>query len=359
MRKTAAVFTDACFHTVNAKTAHGLVRGPSRFEVTALIDRLGAGRDAGLLLDGTERGIPTFAGLDDMLAALPRPDYLVLGIATSGGVLPAAMRPVLLAAIARGLGVVNGLHEYLADDPEFADAARRHGVELIDVRRPKPRRELHFWTGAIATVEAPRIAVLGTDCALGKRTSCHLLAAACERHGIRAAIVHTGQTGWLQGIAHGFVLDSTPNDFVSGELEHAIVQCDRELAPAVIFLEGQSALRNPSGPCGAELLLSGGARGVILQHAPGRHCFEDQEALGNVIPPVTDEIALLSFYGARVLGLCLNHGELAAERRQAARAELVRDTGHDAVYPLLEGVDALVPAIAAFVREQGARRQAP
>ncbi|MBL8753919.1 MAG: DUF1611 domain-containing protein [Planctomycetes bacterium] len=353
MRQSAVVFTDSFFQTADAKTAHGLVRGPSRFEIVALIDRAGAGRDAGELLDGKRRGIPTFADLDAMLRNLPqRPDCFVLGVATSGGVLPPSMRPTILAAIEAGMDVVNGLHEFLVDDPAFAAAAQRRGVRLVDVRRPRPRRELHFWTGAIRQVKAPRIAVLGTDCALGKRTTCHVLADACRRAGLNPAIVATGQTGWLQGIPHGFVLDSTPNDFVSGELEHAIVQCDRDLAPDVIFLEGQSALRNPSGPCGAELVLSGEARGVILQHAPARHCFEDQEHLGNVIPPVTEEIALLGYYRTRVLGLTLNHHDLPPERREPARTELQLATGLTAVYPLLEGADALVPAIQAFLREQ-------
>jgi uncharacterized NAD-dependent epimerase/dehydratase family protein len=353
MRQTAVVFTDRFFQTADAKTAHGLVRGPCRFDVVALLDREAAGRDAGELLDGKRRGIPAFADLDALLAALPKkPDCFVLGVATSGGVLPPSMRPTILAAIAAGMHVVNGLHEFLADDAEIAAAAARAGVRLIDVRRPRPRRELHFWTGAIRQVNAPRIAVLGTDCALGKRTTCHVLAAACARAGLKAAIVHTGQTGWLQGIPHGFVLDSTPNDFVSGELEHAIVQCDKDLAPDVIFLEGQSALRNPSGPCGAELVLSGEARGVILQHAPARHCFEDQEHLGNVIPPVTEEIALLGYYRTRVLGMTLNHANLPAERREPARDELQRATGLTAVYPLLEGADALVPAIRAYLQEQ-------
>ena len=81
--------------------------------------------------------------------------------------------------------------------------------------------------------------------------------------GIRTELVFTGQTGWMQGAPFGFIFDSIPNDFVSGELERAILDCVREDAPDVLFLEGQSALRNPSGPCGSELILSGAARGVI------------------------------------------------------------------------------------------------
>ena len=349
-KKTAAVYTDTLFHTSNGKTAHGLVRGPSRFQIKALIDRHSAGRDAGEVLDGQHRGIPTFADLDTMLAVQEkRPDYLVVGIATHGGVLPPELRGTLLDALRRGMSLVCGLHEFLADDPTLVAAATMAGAELIDVRRPRPSRELHFWSGAIRSVKAPRIAVLGTDCALGKRTTCHVVQRACAAHGIRAAIVHTGQTGWLQGIPHGFVLDSTPNDFVCGELEHAIVQCDRDLSPDLILLEGQSALRNPSGPCGAELLLGGQARGTILQHAPARRFYDGHEDAGCVIPPVPDEIALLQHYGTRVLGLALNHEGLDEAARGSARSRLEADTGLAAVYPLLDGAERLVPAIRAFL----------
>jgi uncharacterized NAD-dependent epimerase/dehydratase family protein len=296
-----------------------------------------------------------------MFERLPRPpDFVVVGIATSGGVLPAEMRSLLLGVVERGVGLVNGLHEFLSEDPAFAAAAARSGARIVDVRKPKPRRELHFWSGAIRDVRAPRIAVLGTDCTLGKRTTCHVLSRACRDAGITPAIVHTGQTGWLQGIPHGFILDSTPNDFVSGELEHAIVQCDRDLAPDVIFLEGQSALLNPSGPCGAELLLSAGTRGVVLQHAPGRKYHDDQEHLHNEIAPLTKQIELIAMYGARVLAISLNHEGLHARSRERVRAEVERETGLPAFWPLDEpgsagGVARIVPVIRAFLAEQGGR----
>ncbi len=348
---TAALFTDEHFHLPDGKTAHGLVRGPSRFRIVAVIDRRSAGRDAGEVLDGRARGIPTFADLDALLAALPRPEFLVVGVATHGGVLPPAMKGTLLHALRQGISLVSGLHEFLADDPDLVAAAQAHGARLVDVRRPKPRRELHFWTGAIAGVKAPRLAVLGTDCALGKRTTCHVAQRAAAAAGLRAAIVHTGQTGWLQGIPHGFVLDSTPNDFVCGELEHAVVQCERDLAPDLILLEGQSALRNPSGPCGAELLLGGQARGVLLQHAPARREFDGHP--GYPIPPLTDEIDLIRRYGARVLAVCVNHDGLPAAEHEAVRASLARTTGLPVVFPLLDAPDALAPTLRAFVTTDG------
>jgi uncharacterized NAD-dependent epimerase/dehydratase family protein len=355
MRETAVVLSGGLFTTPSAKTAHGLVRGPSRFDVLALIDAAHPGADAGELLDGRKRAIPVHASLRDCLASGLKPQWVVVGVATSGGVLPPELRASVLEALELGIGVVNGLHELVGDDPQFTAAAQRSGARIVDVRRPKARRELHFWSGAIAQVRAPRIAVIGTDCALGKRTTAQLLVAACAKRGVRAEMIYTGQTGWLQGGRYGFVLDSTPNDFVSGELEHAIVSCERELAPDVMFLEGQSALRNPSGPCGAELLLSGGARAVVLQHAPRREFFDDQEHLHNRIPSIVSELELLAFYGARALALTLNHEHLPEAEREAARRQVERESGLRALYPLLEPLDELVELVLQHVAAERAR----
>jgi uncharacterized NAD-dependent epimerase/dehydratase family protein len=352
-RQTAILLTAGLYATPNGKTAHGLVRGPSRFRILAIVDPAGAGHDAGELLDGRRRDIPVVATIEDAFAAAGRPDFAVVGIATHGGVITPDLRERLREAIGAGLGVVNGLHTFVSEDPELAELAARRGVEIVDVRKPKPRSALRFWTGEIQTVSAPRIAVLGTDCALGKRTTCQAAAAACRAEGIRAEIVYTGQTGWLQGIRHGFILDSTVNDFVSGELEGAILDCDREASPDVIFLEGQSALRNPSGPCGAELLLSGGAHGVFLQHAPERRYFDGAEEFGYAIPSVASEMELIRFYDARVLAVTLNDSGLGAATREAARSLVEREAGVPAVYPLdPEGASALVPIVRAYIESE-------
>jgi uncharacterized NAD-dependent epimerase/dehydratase family protein len=350
LRPAAVLFTARRFATPDGKTAHGLVRGPARFRVVAVVDgEATAGRDAGELLDGRPRHIPVVATLEDWLAGGGEaPAWGVVGVATAGGVLSDELRATLLDAISRGLSIVNGLHDLVGDDPRLAESARRAGVELVDLRRPKPFRELAFWSGAIRAVRAPRVAVLGTDCALGKRTTAQLLVAACRDAGVCAELVTTGQTGWLQGSRWGFILDATPNDFVCGELERAIVACDREASPDLILLEGQSALRNPSGPCGAELLLGGEARAVVLQHAPARRFFEDQEALGNEIPPLEEEIALLRYYRAEVLGVTINHEHLSAAARVAARDAIAARTGLPCVDPLVDGVAPLVPALAAL-----------
>ncbi|HEY2797831.1 MAG TPA: DUF1611 domain-containing protein [Thermoanaerobaculia bacterium] len=353
MDGTAIVVCDGFFGTADAKTAHGLVRGTERYEIVGVIDAPTAGRDAGEVLDGKPRGIPVFASIAEALTSLPRrPDFCVVGVATSGGRVTPGLRALLAEAIDAGLSVVNGLHQLASDDPGLARAAAERGVTITDVRRPPPRSELHFWSGGIATVLAPRLAVLGTDCAVGKRTTARFLRDACRAAGIRTELIFTGQTGWMQGAPYGFIFDSIPNDFVSGELEHAIVSCWNEARPDLILLEGQSALRNPSGPCGSEFLLSGRARGVILQHAPGRVYFDGEEELGLKIPSVESEIALIGALGADVLAVTLNGERLSSEALRAEQRRLSAAVGLPVIRPLEEGVDALVPVVRGFLSEE-------
>jgi len=344
----AIVLANGAYRTPSGKTAHGLVRGSARFQVLAVVDASCAGRDAGEVLDGVTRGIPIRASLAEAIATAPRrPEWCVVGIATHGGKLSQELRAELRQALAARLSVVNGLHEYASEDPDLAVAAARAGVTIVDVRKPKPKSDLHFFSGAIEHVRAPRIAVLGMDCAVGKRTTARMLVEACSKHGIRAEMIYTGQTGWMQGSRFGIVLDSIVNDFVCGELEHAIVQCEAELAPDLMVLEGQSALRNPGGPCGAELLLAGGAKGVVLQHVPGRKWFDGHA--GHAIPPVGSEIELISFYGARTLAVALNGEGLDAADLVKEQRELERELDMPVIRPLAEGLGRLVPVVREFI----------
>jgi len=253
-----------------------------------------------------------------------------------------------------GMTLVNGLHQLLSDDLEIARIVAANGGSIHDIRRPRPVSELRFWTGEVLELDTPRIAVLGTDCAVGKRTTAMLLTEECRRRGLRAEMIYTGQTGWLQGLDHGFILDSTPNDFVCGELERAILDCHRDLAPQILFLEGQSGLRNPAGPCGAELLLAAGSAAAILQHAPGRVFFEDLDRLGYRIPSAADEIELIRLFGVDVCGLTLHEENLTRETGAAIRDRLARELEIPVLLPMREGVGRIVDELCArFPLEEG------
>ena len=343
MKKSALILANELFDSIFAKTTHGLLRGPSRYEILGVIDSTHAGQDAGFVLDGHVRGIPFYRSVSDALEHVQAtPTHCVVGVATVGGVLPDTLREDLATAASAGLTLVNGLHQLLSDDVELSKMAKGG---IIDLRKPRPASELQFWTGEILSVSAPRIAVLGMDCAIGKRTTTMLMQKVFHEQGVHAEVIYTGQTGWLQGLRYGFIFDATLNDFVAGEMERTIVQCSRETNPDVILLEGQSALRNPVGPAGSEFICSARAVGVILQHAPARTHFEDLEHLGCALPPLSEELELIRLLGAEVWGISLHtHGLEDTQSAQIA-IELEAHHGVPVVRPLEDGVERLVTII--------------
>ncbi len=347
MKNTALLLANEHFETVYAKSTHGLVRGPSRWPIAGVVDASCAGRDAGELLDGKRRDIPIFASVAEALSTCdPPPSHCVVGVATVGGVLPGPLRQSLEDAARAGMTLVNGLHHLLSEDePEIARLAAENGGEIIDIRKPPKAKDLHFWSGEILGLKVPRVAVLGTDCALGKRTTTGFLRQHLESMGYRAEMVFTGQTGWLQGYRHGFIFDSCPNDFVCGELEHAILSCATDTQPDVILLEGQSSLRNPSGPCGAELLLSGAASGVVLQHAPGRPCYEGLEEEGCRIHSLESEIELMRLYGVPVWAVGIHTEGLDEQTAEEHRARYEQELDIPVVLPIRDGVGRIAQAV--------------
>lgn len=348
--KNAIVLTDGLLMTSDAKTAHGLIRGTERFNIVGVVDsEATAGKDAGELLDGKHRGIPVFASMEAALENIPAVDTLIIGVATVGGVLPAKMLSLVYDAVKKGISVVNGLHEYLNDKADLVALAASTGAQLIDVRKPKSRADLHFWDGAIYNVTAPIVAVIGMDCAMGKRTTARMLKQACIAEGMKAEMIYTGQTGWLQGGQYGFIFDSTLNDFVSGELEHAIVSCWKETNPDILFLEGQSSLRNPSGPCGLEMLISGNAKQVVLIFAPKRKYFDNEKHWGE-IPTVASEIELIEKLGSKVIAVAVNTENCTTEEAFAYQKEYAASLGLPVLLPIQEGVAPIVPVLKALMQ---------
>ena len=161
------------------------------------------------------------------------------------------------------------------------------------------------------------MAVLGTDSGVGKRTTAFLLADSLVASGVTAEVIGTGQTAWLQGARYGIILDSLVNDFVAGELEHAVWSAWSELRPDVILVEGQGSLMHPAYPGGFEILAATRPRGVILQHAPARRDYEGFP--GYEIPSVERHIATIELISpARVIGISINGEHLDPEIGRAS-----------------------------------------
>ena len=200
-------------------------------------------------------------------------------------------------------------------------------------------------------MKIPRIAVLGTDCALGKRTTARMIVEECWKAGMTAEMIYTGQTGWLQGNPYGFILDTTINDFVSGEIEATIIQCEQEANPDLIIVEGQSGMRNPLGPCGTEIIVSGNIKGVILQHTPFRKFYDTTEKLGCLLPDIESEIRLIEMYGTKVIAVTLNGTGGSSENLSSYARSLEKKTGIPVVCPLKESMEKMLPVLKQFIQD--------
>lgn len=345
----AIVYCEGAFNTPNGKTAHGLVRRTARYQVQAVIDSNHAGRDAGEVLDDKPAGIPIFADLQSSVdychKKLAPATYFVIGLAPDGGRLPASARAVVRQAIDHGLNVDSGLHDFIAEDEGLAVLAHQRGVRIRDVRKPPPRNELHFFSGKIEEVSSIKVAVLGTDSAIGKRTTAWILVDALRAARHTAELVGTGQTAWMQGARYSIILDSLINDFVSGEIEHAVWSAWSECKPEFIILEGQGSLMNPAYPGGFELLAAGRPDVVILQHAPARKEYDGFP--GYPLHPIEKQVEAIELIsGKPVVALTINHEGLPKSEVPAACRQLQRATGLPTVDVLLHGADAIVEVLA-------------
>ncbi len=334
----AIVYCDGYFTSPLAKIAHGLVRHTRRYRVLSVIDKTHAGHDAHALLGGTPNGIPVLTDFDSAIADAEarghRPTHFVIGLAPETGPISPAARNAVITALTRGLDVDSGLHDHLSEDPELNAIARTHGRKIRDVSHSRPRSELHPFTGRIEEVGAFRVAILGTDAAIGKRTTAWLVKHALRHHGIKTELIGTGQTSWFQGAEYGVVLDGLIHDFITGELEHAIVRCWEKVRPDVMVLEGQGSLMNPMSPGGLELLAAGRPHAFIFQHAPARLHYTGSP--GYPLHDLDRQIRAIELLSEQpVLGVAINHEGLdSAEAIARACADIELSTGLPAEAPL-------------------------
>lgn len=351
----AVVYCEGAFNTTYGKTAHGLVRFTERYDVAAVIDSRHRGRDAGSVLDGVDSGIPVVGNVDEAVRTARErgreATHFVFGVAPDGGRLPAEARKDVKRAIALGLNVDAGLHDFLSEDAEIAALAAQKGAAIRDVRKPPPRGELHAFTGKIEEVASYKIAVLGTDSAVGKRTTAWKIVHGFRDAGRTSELIGTGQTAWMQGARYGILLDSLVNDFIAGEIEHAVWTAWRERKPDAIVIEGQGSLMNPAYPGGFEILAAARPEVIVLQHAPARKEYDGFP--GYAIHPLPHQIqALEMISGKPVVAIAVNHEDLTIDEIPRVCNEIERETGIPATDVLTDGPAKMVGILDALLSER-------
>jgi uncharacterized NAD-dependent epimerase/dehydratase family protein len=324
------------------KTARGVLRY-RRDDVVAILDSTRAGE--------VDEGVPVVASVSDSLRF--NPTTALVGVVTQGGRFPPEWLEILKSCIAEGLDIENGLHVFLADDPELAALAARHNAELRDLRRPPA--DLSTATGANLEVPGTIVLTVGSDCAIGKMTVSLELDREARSRGLRSIFVPTGQTG-IAIAGWGIAVDAVVADFIAGAAERLVVE-GSERGGELLWVEGQGAILHPVYS-GVTLGLYHGAvpHLLVLCHEAGVTEIEGAGGGPHTIPPLGELVDLherlaLAVRPAKVAAVALNTRRLSEDDARAAVAAAEAETGLPADDPVRFGSARLVDAVVSSVKK--------
>ena len=334
---------------LSGKTGLAMLRyrqGP----IVAVIDPSHAGSDL-RAITGIDRDVPVVA---DLAAALAHgPAVAVVGLAPSGGRLPAEMRADVVAALRAGLNLASGLHSRLADDPEFAAVPLAPGQWIWDLRREPA--DLEVAAARCAQLPCRRLLAVGSDMAVGKMSACLELQAAAQRRGLDARFVGTGQAGILIS-GQGVALDAVRVDYAAGAVEAAVLAAAEGAdAQALVLVEGQGSLAHPGSTATLPLMRGSQPTDLLLVHRAGQRQVRTRPGSPAVaIPPLPELIAACEALAAlgrpdglrpRVRAIALNTALLEPAAAAAEAERLAAVTGLPVIDPVRQGAEPLLDAL--------------
>jgi len=287
-------------------------------------------------------------GLPDMTigeAAAAGVRTMVIGVANAGGVIPDHWADTIVEAMDAGLDVASGLHKKLADIPAIADAAKRTGRHLFDVRHPREALK----TGTGKKRSGKRLLTVGTDCSVGKMFASLAIESEMKARGMKADFRATGQTGILIA-GSGISVDAVVADFISGAAEALGPDND---ADHWDIMEGQGSLFHASFAGVSLGLLHGSQPDVIvlcheptrthmrgLPHAPLpdlKACMEANLAAARLTNP-----------DVRCVGVAVNTAKLTGEEARTCLAGIEKELNLPTTDPIRYGAAPIVDAIEAL-----------
>ncbi|QEG36484.1 DUF1611 domain-containing protein [Bythopirellula goksoeyrii] len=337
------ILTEGHTEPVTGKTATCVVRYRPE-QVVALLDSTQAGKTAQELLN-VGGDIPIVGSLEDA----PQANVLMLGIAPSGGKIPAPWRSIILAAIRRGMDVISGLHEFLCSDAEFVSAAAEKGVQLIDVRK---NNERDVANRIDIREDCLRVHTVGQDCSVGKMLVSLELSNAMKARGIQSKFIATGQTGILVE-GDGCPIDCVVADFLSGAVEKMILAHQHN---DVLFIEGQGSISHPRYSAVTLGLLHGCLpQAMILCYEVGRKHVYGME--GFPLKPLDQLLRVYETMAnlavpSRVIGVAMNSRKVSAEETEKERERVRQELGLPVCDVIRHGPDELLEPIQAMLGEK-------
>jgi uncharacterized NAD-dependent epimerase/dehydratase family protein len=340
-KRRLVVLTEGQLGVFSSKTATSVIRYCPH-DVVCVLDSKAA--KSGKPLEsfiGVGAGIPLVSSIKESLQY--KPTQLLIGIAPVGGTLPAAWRKVILGAIEAGLDIVSGLHQALGEDAEFAAAAKKKKVRIMDVRMPP--KDIGVAEDKLRGLKQRRVSVVGSDCSVGKMVTALEIDRVLRERGWDSEFVATGQTG-IMIAGSGIAVDHVLSDYVNGAAERL---CWERRKRQVVIIEGQGSVYHPAYSGVTVGLLHGSMpHAMVFTHATAR--TEISHYNNFPLPPLKQAIQLVEdltkpIYPARVTAVALN----TVGRSDAQAADDVKrieaETGLPAADPIRHGPEKLVNAV--------------
>jgi uncharacterized NAD-dependent epimerase/dehydratase family protein len=323
------------------KTGISLLRY-SHLPIVAVIDRDAVGQSL-KQLTGIDRSVPIVGSVADALAYAPT--ALSIGIAPSGGALPAEWRGELTEALSAGLSIVNGLHTSMAEDAEL-QVALQPDRWIWDVRREP--EGLTVGSGKARSLPCRRVLTVGTDMGVGKMSTSLELHQAGLKRGVRSRFIATGQTGLMLG-EDGIPLDAVRVDYAAGAVEQVVLRHGND--HDILHIEGQGSFVNPASTATLPLMRGSQPTHLVLVHRAGQTHIQSFSDVA--IPSLKDVIRLYetvaaaspTFPAAKVAGIALNTFHLPDDAAQTAIAHVQEETGLPCADAIRYGADPILDAI--------------
>jgi len=234
------------------------------------------------------------------------------------------------------------LHNKLTDIPVIAEAAKKKGCQLFDVRHPTEE----FAVANGKNRSGKRILPVGTDCSVGKMYTALALTKEMQARGMKADFRATGQTG-IFIVGEGVSVDAVVADFISGATETLSPDNDDDHWDIV---EGQGSLFHASY-AGVTIGLIHGSQPdyIVICHEPTR---PHMRGLPEFPLPSLAECMEANLNAARLtspdvkcIGISINTKALTEAEAKAYLKKTEAEMGLPVVDPVRNGVARLVDAL--------------
>ena len=251
---------------------------------------------------------------------------LIMGVLTSGGVLPDHWEGTIIKALKLGFSLINGLHVNLSD--KYSNyIVDKENQWIWDTRTPQfiPK----IGSGEAMSLNNKRVLMIGTDMAAGKMTAGLELYSYLKEKGIKTGFVATGQVG-ITVTGKGIPLDAYKLDYACGAVQHAVMQ---EKDNDVVIVEGQGSILHPGSTATLPLMRGTCPTHMILCHLAHKDTLRSPEwvKVPNLLSfiKLNEELAnvLGTYSNSKVVGVSLNTSRLDDEVAKNYISKVEKETG--------------------------------